>query len=88
MANTEEIHEHASTGYRREFEKWLYDFKINQGKEFDKWLNQFKKTNAYDGEEFEARYNKELHRIFRESVWEPMLLERINSENELLYECY
>ena len=74
--------------YRREFEKWLYDFKINHGKDFDKWLTAFKKTNAYDDEEFESRYNKELDRIFRESVWEPMLLERINSENELLYERY
>ena len=77
------------TWYRREFEKWLNDFKNNYKKDFDKWLNKFKKTNAYDDdEEFEARYNKELHQIFREYVWEPMLLERINWENELLYECY
>ena len=74
--------------YRREFEKWLYDFKINYGKDFDKWLTAFKKVNACDYEEFEARYNKELHQIFREAVWEPMLLTRIDSENELLLNYY
>ena len=76
------------TWYRREFEKWLDNFKNNYKKDFDKWLNKFKKTNAYDDEEFEARYNEELHRIFREAVWEPMLLDRINREHEQLYECY
>ena len=67
--------------YRREFEKWLNDFKNNDKKVFDKWLNKFKKTNACDDEEFEASYNKELHQIFREYVWEPMLMDRINWEN-------
>ena len=70
--------------YRREFDKWLNDFKNNYRKDFDKWLAGFKKTNVYDDEEFEARYNKELHQIFKETVWEPMLLARISSENELL----
>ena len=74
--------------YGREFEKWLYEFKNSDRKVFDKWLARFKKTNAYDDEEFEERYNKELHRIFRETVWVPMLLDRIETENELLYECY
>ena len=73
--------------YRREFDKWLNEFK-NNGKVFDKWLARFKKTNAYDDEEFETRCNKELHQIFREYIWVPMLLERIETENELLYECY
>ena len=70
--------------YRREFAKWLHDFKNNYGKDFDKWLAGFKKNNVYGDEEFETRYNKELHRIFREAVWEPMLLARIDTENELL----
>ena len=70
--------------YRREFDKWLYDFKNNYGKAFDKWLARFKKTHVYDDEEFEARCNKELHLIFRETEWEPMLLARIDKENELL----
>ena len=70
--------------YRREFDKWLNDFKNNYRKDFDKWLAGFKKTNVYDDEEFETRYNKELHLIFRENVWEPMLLARIDKENELL----
>ena len=78
------LQDNTLTWYRREFEKWLNDFKNNYKKDFDKWLAGFKKTNAYDYEEFEARYNKELHRIFKENVWEPMLLARISSENELL----
>ena len=70
--------------YEREFDKWLNEFKNNNGKDFDKWLAGFKKTHVCDDEEFEARCNKELHQIFREYEWVPMLLERIETENELL----
>ena len=45
-------------------------------REFDKWLNDFKKTDAYgnivdDYEECWSEIYKELHRIFKENVWNP-----------------
>ena len=48
----------------------------NYRREFDKWLNDFKKTDAYgdivDGyEECWSEIYKELHRIFKENVWYP-----------------
>ena len=70
--------------YGREFDKWLYEFKNDDIKVFDKWLARFKKNNVCDDKEFEERYNKELHQIFREFIWVPMLMERIETENELL----
>ena len=70
--------------YGREFEKWLYEFKNEDIKVFDNWMDKFKKNNVCDDEEFEERYNKELHQIFREFIWVPMLMERIETENELL----
>ena len=80
--------ETTSSWYRREFEKWLYDFKNTDKKVFDNWLNKFKKTNTGDDEEFEARCNKELHQIFKEFIWEPMLMDAINWQDQMLYECY
>ena len=67
--------------YGKEFDKWLYEFKNADIKVFDKWLARFKKNNVCDDKEFEERYNKELHQIFRECVWVPMLMERIETES-------
>ena len=39
--------------YEREFDKWLNEFKNNNGKDFDRWLAGFKKTHVCDDEEFE-----------------------------------
>ena len=48
-------------------------------REFDKWLNDFKETDTYanivDGyEECWSEIYKELHRRFKENIWNPSKL--------------
>ena len=69
-----------TTWYKREFEKWLHDFKNDDVKIFDEWMHKFKKTNVCDDEEFKEKCDKELRRMFREKIWEPMIMERIDRE--------
>ena len=68
MANTEELREHAFTRYNRDFDTWLYDFK---------------ETDTYavivaDYEGCLSEIYKELNRIFKENVWNPMKLRNKN----------
>ena len=70
-----------TTWYKREFEKWLHDFKNDDVKIFDEWMDKFKKTNVCDDEEFKEKCDKALRRMFREKIWEPMIMERIDREN-------
>ena len=70
-----------TTWYKREFEKWLHDFKNDDAKIFDEWMDKFKKINVCDDEEFKEKCDKELRRMFREKIWEPMIMERIDREN-------
>ena len=68
MANTEELHEHAFTRYNRDFDTWLYDFKETD-------------TYAVIVADYEGRWSeiyKELNRIFKENVWNPMKLRNKN----------
>ena len=48
-------------------------------REFDKWLNDFKETDTYanivnDYEECWSEIYKELHRRFKENIWNPSKL--------------
>ena len=72
MANTEELHEHPLTRYARHF---------------DTWLDDFKETDTYaaiviDYEGCWSKIYKELNRIFKENVWNPMKLRNETSTNQ------
>ena len=67
--------------YKREFEKWLHDFKNDDTKIFDEWMDKFKKINVCDDEEFKEKCDKELQWVFDEKIWKPMILERIDRES-------
>ena len=70
MADREELRESALTRYSRDFDTWLYDFK---------------ETDTYaaivaDYEECWREIYKELNRIFKEKVWNPM---KLTNKNEV-----
>ena len=72
MANRKELREDALARYSRHFDDWLYDFK---------------KTDTYTGivadyEEDWCKIYKELHRIFKDTVWNPMKLRNETSTKE------
>ena len=72
MANRKELHENALARYSRNFDTWLYDFK---------------ETDTYaaivaDYEECWSKIYKELHRLFKEKVWNPMKLRNETSTKE------
>ena len=59
-------------------------------REFDKWLNDFKETDAYadivDGyEECWSEIYKELHRRFKENIWNPIKLANGCNEEGTFY---
>ena len=72
MANRKELREDALARYSRHFDDWLHDFK---------------KTDTYTGivadyEEDWSKIYKELHRIFKDTVWNPMKLRNETSTKE------
>ena len=72
MANRNEPREDALARYRRHFDDWLYDFN---------------KTDTYtcivtDHEEDWSKIYKELHRIFKDTVWNPMKLRTSTEEDD------
>ena len=72
MANRNELRENALARYSSHFDGWLYDFK---------------KTDTYTGivadyEEDWSKIYKELHRIFKDKIWNPMKLRNETSTNE------
>ena len=72
MANRKELRENALSRYSRNF---------------DTWLDDFKETDTYgaivgDYEECWSKIYKELHRLFKEKVWNPMKLRNETSTKE------
>ena len=72
MANRNELRGNALARYSSHFDGWLYDFK---------------KTDTYTGivadyEEDWSKIYKELHRIFKDKIWNPMKLRNETSTNE------